>query len=282
MRDILAYLLALADHWIQLLTGGAITGLLGLYERWKQKPVSIWFYFKGVLTVFFLLASFLAWQEQFKRANSLEQEVARQKQELSTKSNIPAITVNVPPPPPPIIVQNQASGDQPPTGFIQLNEFRFSTAYTELTVGKPISINFVYMNPGPQPVTNEHSFEAVFYATKSIKPEDNEFDQNEREIRMMFERTRKKVIKENLGKIVPQTSVGIPFVKPIVSEPLSGNAVRGVLDGSVRIYALAWATWKDSRKRVGIMQTTCYWLQPPETLNLTSSLQWHSCAAPKE
>lgn len=82
----------------------------------------------------------------------------------------------------------------------------------------------------------------------------------------------------NMRKRTDQLGVGKIYFKGIASLPFSQNAVNAVMDGTVRIYALAWATWKDSRKQWGTMPTTCYWLQPPETLNLLApNLVWHTC-----
>jgi hypothetical protein len=274
IRELWTFVVAVVSHWQGYATGGVITGLIAVIERLSGKQLSKKAYAAIFLGGFLLVSFFLTWRGEYERANGL-QTVLNQK---PLQQAAPSVQVNVPPPT--VIIQQTAINSGPP-GLLQLEAFKFVQQYSPLTVGKPLILNFTYRNPGPHPVTDRHSFEAIFFAVHSDLPSDNGFEKSEREIRMMFEKARKEYLKKNAAKKTEPVGALRTMFKSVSSIPLSENAIQGLLAGEVRIYALAWATWKDSRQRTGTMTTTCYWLQPPPSTDLlTPQLVWHDCAAP--
>jgi hypothetical protein len=168
------------------------------------------------------------------------------------------------------------------TGFLQLEPPRFAEQYSTLLANKQLAVNFVYSNPGPYPITDRHSFEWVSFPNRSDLPNNEGFRESERVIVADFKEHQQEKYARNrdyptaqLGKDQALlTSVGLVPIPPLTEEQVSG-----ILDGSTRIYVLAWATWKDSRNKVGSL-SVCYWLQAPKSRDLLSGLVWHSCAEP--
>jgi hypothetical protein len=277
IREIGTFIVAVISHWQGYATGGVITGLIGVGERLSGKQLSKKAYAAIFLGVFLLVSFFLTWRGEYERANTLQKAFDQR----PVPQAAPSVQVNVPPPT--VIIQQTPSPttDSGPTGFLQLEVFKFPEDSSPLAAGKRVILNFYYRNPGPYPVTDRHSFEAIFFAVRSDLPSDHGFESSEREIRASFEEGRKDHIKKNSAKKTEPVGAGQTMYKSVLFAPVSENAVKGIMDGTVRIYALAWATWKDSRKRIGTMDTTCYWLQPPKSTDLLSpQLVWHSCAAP--
>jgi len=66
-----AFLWAVKDHWIALMSGGVITVLLGVFERLSGKGVPLWVYI-GILIFFAFLACYLAWRDERKKAARLD------------------------------------------------------------------------------------------------------------------------------------------------------------------------------------------------------------------
>jgi hypothetical protein len=161
---------------------------------------------------------------------------------------------------------------------LQIEPFKFASDIPTLLVDKPIGVNFIYLNPGPYPVTDRHSFEALFLAERSDLPSDKGF--NEREIVDVFEKPQKEQYERNRDIPTPPVGRDQSYYKSVAIPPLTEKQVSGILDGSVRLYALAWATWKDSRNKAGTVEVCC-WLQPPKSTDLLSpQLVWHRCTEP--
>jgi hypothetical protein len=60
-----AFLQAVKEHWIALMSGGVITVALGVFERFSGKNVPLWVY--GFILIFFtFLACYLAWRDAEK------------------------------------------------------------------------------------------------------------------------------------------------------------------------------------------------------------------------
>jgi len=57
-----AFLWAVKDHWLTLMSGGIITVLLGVFERFSGKNVPLWVYV-SILIFFAFLACYLAWRD---------------------------------------------------------------------------------------------------------------------------------------------------------------------------------------------------------------------------
>lgn len=77
-----AFLWAVKDHWITLMSGGFITVALALYERWSRASVPTWIYV-AILVFFALWACYLAWRdERRKLASVTEDRFDRYRQEF--------------------------------------------------------------------------------------------------------------------------------------------------------------------------------------------------------
>jgi membrane protein implicated in regulation of membrane protease activity len=63
--NVLAFIRAVLDHWTTLMSGGIITVLLGVFERFSGKNVPLWVY-GGILIFFAFLACYLAWRDARK------------------------------------------------------------------------------------------------------------------------------------------------------------------------------------------------------------------------
>lgn len=70
------FLAAILKHWITLLTGGAAIAVVGVWEH--QTGTSIpWSVYLGMATALFVVACFLAFKDQFTRANSLQSDLSK-------------------------------------------------------------------------------------------------------------------------------------------------------------------------------------------------------------
>jgi hypothetical protein len=61
---------AVTDHWVVLVTGGGVTACLVVLQYWLQKTIS-WRIYKWVIVLFMAYACFLAWRDEYDRAQSL-------------------------------------------------------------------------------------------------------------------------------------------------------------------------------------------------------------------
>lgn len=73
--NILKFLVVLALHWLKAIVGGGGIGfLIGLYERLKHKQVNFKKYITIAILGAFIIASFLAWQDQYITNEKLKSE----------------------------------------------------------------------------------------------------------------------------------------------------------------------------------------------------------------
>lgn len=85
MSDFAAFMYAVASHWVALMTG-IVSLAWALYERYKGRPRERLFW--SVAVIFLILAFFLAWKDEFKRAEDLEAKLnASSGEVLKTKLN---------------------------------------------------------------------------------------------------------------------------------------------------------------------------------------------------
>jgi hypothetical protein len=61
-------------HWIALATGGIVTGIIGVYEKKKQKSLS-WERYVFVYFIFAILSVFQAWQDQYHSAQATQTRI---------------------------------------------------------------------------------------------------------------------------------------------------------------------------------------------------------------
>jgi hypothetical protein len=75
MSKLWMFLWAVLDQWAVLMTGGMVTALLTAVQYWREKPFS-WRFQKWVIVIFIAVACFLAWREEYDRAQRLVEEKA--------------------------------------------------------------------------------------------------------------------------------------------------------------------------------------------------------------
>ncbi len=106
------FLLVFISHWQSYITGGAVTAVITLVERWREKTLPKRIYFIIFAVTFAMASFFMAWRDQFERAERLQIS-------LNAKPQQPAIQVNVPPisvPPAQVVIQGTSD-----TGFPKQN-----------------------------------------------------------------------------------------------------------------------------------------------------------------
>lgn len=84
LSDFVDWLWAVLNQWQVLVTGGMITAMFAVVQAYREKSFS-WSVNKRILLGFLVLALFLAWREQRRRADHLEAEVARERDSNATK-----------------------------------------------------------------------------------------------------------------------------------------------------------------------------------------------------
>ena len=75
MSDLLMFLRAVLGHWVALMSGGIITVTLAVWERYKGYDVPGKLY-AAIILFFVFLAGFLAWRDQYKRGEKLEERLS--------------------------------------------------------------------------------------------------------------------------------------------------------------------------------------------------------------
>lgn len=68
-RDLFIFLISYLSHWQSYATGGVVTGLIAVFERLSSKQLTKKVYAAIFIGIFSLAAFFLAWREQYTRAN---------------------------------------------------------------------------------------------------------------------------------------------------------------------------------------------------------------------
>jgi len=72
LQDIGTYVLAVLIHWQAYATGGVVTGILQAWERLTKQTISRRLYIIIVIVVFFVVASFMTWRDQYHQARIQE------------------------------------------------------------------------------------------------------------------------------------------------------------------------------------------------------------------
>jgi hypothetical protein len=80
--DLLYFLWSVISHWQSYATGGVVTGLIGVTERLSGKQLPRKVYALIFVASFLLAACFMAWREEFTRANRLDRDNTAQKASL--------------------------------------------------------------------------------------------------------------------------------------------------------------------------------------------------------
>jgi hypothetical protein len=97
VHNIAYFTIAVLKHWQSWVTGSVVTGLIAVFERLTGKSLSKRAYGAIFVVAFLLVAFFLAWQDEYQRANNLESK-------LRAKPSNTTFQVNVPPP---TVIQQQ-------------------------------------------------------------------------------------------------------------------------------------------------------------------------------
>lgn len=95
------FLWAFVSHWQSYATGGVVTAVITLIERVREKTLSKRTYVLVFVVAFSLASFFMAWREQFERAENAEARL---------KIPAPTIQVNMPPitvPPSQVVITSQ-------------------------------------------------------------------------------------------------------------------------------------------------------------------------------
>jgi len=79
-----SFLKAIKVHWITLMSGGAITVAVALYERWSRQNVPTWIYV-SILIVFLFWACYLAWRDERHRRMNAEQHLTDERDNRRSK-----------------------------------------------------------------------------------------------------------------------------------------------------------------------------------------------------
>ena len=69
--DLISFSLAFLSHWQSYATGGIVTGLIGVVERLSAKQLSKKAYAAVFIAAFSYAACFMAWRDEFRRADAL-------------------------------------------------------------------------------------------------------------------------------------------------------------------------------------------------------------------
>jgi hypothetical protein len=181
----------------------------------------------------------------------------------------PQVTVNVPQNAPPQIIVNPPPSRHVSAGSIQSARMPEFLNNGQIAEGVPISVNLSLANRGSEPVDN---FERYF-GTFLVSVKDRDSQQVDREVHSAFLKEVTKAAK--MAKKGPTINVGDVAWNTLVTPPLTKEQVDGILRGTVRFYAYAWARWKDELHDFD----SCIWLQAPSVPQIDSTKAvWHICA----
>jgi hypothetical protein len=86
LSDILAFIWAVLSHWQSYATGGVVTGLIGVVERLSGKQLPKKLYLSIFVVSFLLAAFFMAWRDEYSRANQLSFTGGSQRQRIEDLS----------------------------------------------------------------------------------------------------------------------------------------------------------------------------------------------------
>jgi hypothetical protein len=221
------------------------------------------------LGAFLLVSFFLTWRSEYQRANHLQSVVSEKPPQPQVQVNLPAE------PPPTIVVQQPPPTNTDPAGFLQLEGLEFAKDEDQLVENRTIALNFNLKNAGQAPITDKYGMSMMEFVEQDRGTIGN-FDKAEHQVIKEFYKNRREAQTEIRHRAKgPTVGVGLGVYSSVLSDPLTAAQVSGVLSGSIRIYALTWATWKDSHYRPGTLNS-CHWLQIPPGPQLVN-LVWHTC-----
>jgi hypothetical protein len=104
--ELLAFLWASISHWQTYVTGGTVTGVITVWERLRNKNLSTRAYFLVFVVSFSIAGFFMAWREQYERAQTAEAK-------LSATPQVQKIDLTLPPAFQRFLEQHTAEAIQP-------------------------------------------------------------------------------------------------------------------------------------------------------------------------
>src|SRR5438132_12368610 len=114
LHDFVVFLVSFVSHWQSYVTGGVVTGLIQVVERLTSKTLSKRAYFFVFVVSFSIVAFFMAWREQYERAERAQSDLQALK-----RNQQPSIQVNVPPPE---VIINSSTDKQKNSGGEELKK----------------------------------------------------------------------------------------------------------------------------------------------------------------
>jgi hypothetical protein len=78
---LIGFFRAIKSHWVSLMSGGVITVVLGMTERFSARTIPLWAYI-AILGFFILLACYLAWRDSQIELLKLGNREAREREFL--------------------------------------------------------------------------------------------------------------------------------------------------------------------------------------------------------
>jgi hypothetical protein len=80
--DFFVFTWAVLSHWQSYVTGGVMTGLIGVIERLSGKQLPKRVYLSIFVVSFLLAAFFMAWRDEYTRGNQLDRDATAQKAQI--------------------------------------------------------------------------------------------------------------------------------------------------------------------------------------------------------
>ncbi len=96
-HELAQFLWACISRWGSYATGGVVTGLIHVYERLSSRTLPRRTYFLIFVVTFSIAACFMAWREQYERAQNAEKALS-QKPTQPIQVNVPPAQVIITPP----------------------------------------------------------------------------------------------------------------------------------------------------------------------------------------
>jgi hypothetical protein len=272
-NELVIFCVAVVSHWQAYVTGGAVTGIIGVVERltdWKMPKRA---YAAVFLGIFLLVSFFLAWRDQYHEALRVPaQEIQLQdkdRQITELRDRPPQFQVNVPAP-----VVNI------PSQMAYMASTDVSLAAASYKIGGNWTVNGRCANISPSVVAEEAlCMNALRVVNTKSNPSGQPIVTNavtENGYRQFLQNASSvKIDRQSYG---PGEGVFATVYSPTI-DPQLDEAFRS---GSKTILFLADYSWKDGMGKHS--NQGCKWLQiypqmftGPGTMAPSGTLTWNHC-----
>ncbi len=264
------FLNAVWDHAVTLAAGCVVTVVINLFEKYalrgKKLPLKV---DVAILLSFLFFACFQAWRDQYLK--------------VIDKPPTTVVQVNTPPinvPPPEVVIMPAPTSPSTPLvpASVELKGIKVLTKV--MTAGEPISLSVYFAAKGDNPVHGLYAAEFPALVDYKQAPD----LQNEKESERLLMKTISETIvkrKADLEKEgIPGTTLGSDngvMYQTVNTAQLTDKQVEGLLNWTTRLYVVTWTSWKIDKNKTG-EKTTCNWMQPPTSTDLSKDeLVWHIC-----